>query len=556
MATKLGKSALPAGHNRDSFKAFGPVVTKDTEWGNACLADLGCFNQEKADSNKYYHLAVVLSTVNNKWYAYFEWGRTKPDGRSDKPQYQFIECSSKEEAQRECADQFAEKNTKRGMWEKIGSKDRYVSKPGKDCYVVRVTATRLVGLPCAGNIANEDAKGVAALTAAAPAKKATKKAEGRKVDRQTHKLFADLIGGAVKYTNAVMTGGKGGPATIPAQAALEEGREVLDDAMKRLKVVGDDLAAQKADAQLKKLTYHLYGIIPKAKPAGLAESEWLLTKDNVLAWRQDIDAFETALQAQDIDVEEESTDVMQGIPADVKWIDPSDDKHKWLSKWWIGATRNRHGHIGKLTVHNLWEISRHGDLEIMRDAQEETLGQMPKDKSGAFAKIERPLHQDDRRPDLNVAERKLFHDTNTALMFHGTRSVNVPGIVRENLRFPKELTGVIISGAMFGPGSYFADDFKKSAGYCSNPNPRSHSYYGGGGEVAGRHAFMFAFDVIVGNPCVAPGAHGYAGPPKGHHSVFGKAGHTTSWGGTLMNNEWIIYRKGRIEMKYLAELEW
>ena len=62
---------------------------------------------------------------------------------------------------------------------------------------------------------------------------------------------------------------------------------------------------------------------------------------------------------------------------------------------------------------------------------------------------------------------------------------------------------------------------------------------------------MFGFDVILGNPCVAPGPRGYAGPPKGYHCVFGKAGHSH-----VHNNEWIVYQKGRIEMRYLAEIEW
>lgn len=69
---------------------------------------------------------------------------------------------------------------------------------------------------------------------------------------------------------------------------------------------------------------------------------------------------------------------------------------------------------------------------------------------------------------------------------------------------------------------------------------------------------MFAVDVTLGVPCVAKDAHGYTDSPKGTHSVFGKAGHTASWGwgGGLQNNEWIIYKKGRIVLRYLAELSW
>lgn len=542
---KLEKNTLPAGHSREDFKAFGPVASKDTEFSGCRMADLGCFQQEGVDSNKYYHLSVVQSTKDSKWYAYFEWGRTRPDGRSDKPAFQFHECSTEAEAAEICEDQFHEKNTKRGMWEKIGSKERYVSKPKKDCYVVRPTASRLVGLPCAEKIANQDAKGAAAPVVAAPTAKGATPKKSR-LDPQTHKLFQDLIGGAVKYTNAVMTGGKG-IATLPTAHALDEARTILDDAMGCVKRVGGDTNAQINDRELKALSYNLYGLIPKHKPAGAPESTWILSQDNISGWRLDLDAFETALNATGMDIEESETDIMAGIPANVSWVDPKSDIGKWLKPWWGGATRNRHGHIGNLTVHNMWAVERHNDRKTMRSAQEFTLGEMPTSWNN-----ERPLHQQKDRPDLNGAERKLFHDSNTALMFHGTRSVNVPGIVRENLRFPHQLTGVIISGAMFGPGSYFADDFKKSCGYCSNPSPRSHSYYGGGGEVVGRHAFMFAFDVICGNPHVAPRAYGFTEPPKPHHCVFGKAGHS----GGLVNNEWIIYKRGRIEMRYLAEISW
>jgi len=554
MAVKLGKNELPAGHTRDDFKGFGPVVTDDTVWGDACLFDGGCFKQGEVDSNKYYHIAVVQSTNNNKWFAYFEFGRTKPDGYPNKPAFQFTDCATKEEAQAVAEKQFHVKNTKRGKWEKIGSKNRFVAKdPKKDVYVVRPTATRMVGLPCCANIANGDAKGVAAAVAPKKTVKRAKKA-APKHDPQTRKLFHDLIGGAVTYANAVMTGGKG-KATLPTQDSLDYGRELLDDAMARLKKVGDDLKAQVNDKELKLLSYDLYGRIPKHKPLGAPERTWILSQDNIAVWRLDIDALETALQGQEIDIEEDTTDPLQGIPADVRYVPPTDPLFQFLvgewqgktkghTGWWPNATRYMSG-TGKsrLRIHNLWEVQRHGDRATVRSNQEKVQGEMPKTWNN-----ERPMFVGEKkRPDLNAAERRLFWNTNTSLLFHGTRSVNVPGIVRENLRFPKELTGVAITGAMFGPGSYFADDWSKSAGYCSHPR----SIWGGGGNVKGRKSFMFGFDVVLGHPHVAPGPRGYAGPPKGHHCVFGKAGHSH-----VANNEWIIYHKGYCEMRYLAEIEW
>lgn len=556
MAVKLGRNEFPAGHSADDFKGFGPVVTEDTKWGDACLFDGGCFKQGEVDSNKYYHIAVVESKINGKWFTYFEYGRTKPDGRPNKPSFQFTDCGSKQEAQAVAEKQFHAKNTKRGKWEKIGSKQRFVGKdPKKDVYVVRATATRMVGLPCCENIANEDAKGANAAKAA-PKKKATRKKKAApKHDPQTRKLFSDLVGGAVTYANAMMTGGSG-KATLPTQDSLDYGRELLDDAMARLKVVGDDHNDQVNDRDLKLLTYDLYGRIPKAKPIGAAESTWILSSNNIAVWRLDIDALETALQGQEIDIEEDTTDPLQGIPADVRYIPKTDELYEFFigdwggstaghSGWWPTATRYKSGTgRSKLKVHNLWEVQRHGDRATVRANQEKVLGEMGKKWNN-----ERPMFHDKlkKRPDLNTAERRLFWGTNTGLLFHGTRSVNVPGIVRENLRFPKELTGVQITGAMFGPGSYFADDWSKSAGYCSHPR----SIWGGGGQVRGRKSFMFAFDVVLGHPHVAPGPRGYAGPPKGHHCVFGKAGHSH-----VQNNEWIIYHKGYCEMRYLAEIEW
>ena len=76
---------------------------------------------------------------------------------------------------------------------------------------------------------------------------------------------------------------------------------------------------------------------------------------------------------------------------------------------------------------------------------------------------------------------KRYRDSNTGLLFHGTRSVNCVGLLRESFRQPKELVGVTITGAMFGQGvAYTADDWKKSAGYTSL---RGSYWSSGGGYV-------------------------------------------------------------------------
>lgn len=550
MAAKLGRNELPDGHTREDFECFGPVATKDTDFSTSKLADLGCFKQDEggSDSNKYYHAACVKSKKNGKWYLYVEYGRTS-DGAPSSPSFQFSECGNEADAQIAFAKQCAEKNTKRGIWEKVGSKERFVPKPKKggteDLYVVRIMASRSVGLPTAKNICNSDA----GATVVAPVKTTAKKSS-IKIDSQTRKLFKDLLGGAVSYTRTTMTGN-----TMPAQTAIEEARDLLQDALGRVKIVGNKVENQVKDSQLRKLTYNLYGMVPKAKPIGAPESDWILSQDNIKRWQDDLDAFETALKSNTINIEDvdDGDDVMQGIPADLEYIPLTSELGKFLVNWWKGSTRNKHGH-GELKIFNLWKVSRHGDDKIFDASLDSTLTEMPNKWNN-----ERPMfiERQKERPDHTAQERKKFWDGNVFLGFHGTRAVNVPGIIRENLRFPNQLVGVVITGAMFGPGSYFADDWGKSANYCSTGGGSS-LYAGSSGHVSGRKSFMFACDVILGNPHVAKDAHGFTEPPKGNHCVFGKAGHTASWGsyGGLMNNEWIIYRKGRQRLRYLAELAW
>jgi hypothetical protein len=405
------------------------------------------------------------------------------------------------------------------------------AKPGKDCYLVRPMATRSTGLPDAKTIkVNEGAK----VTTAANDKSAKGSSKSApKADTNTLKLMRDLSVATVTYTRGSMA-----DASLPTQKALDEARIILGEAQKRLVAVGDDLKQQVNDKELVQLTTVLYSRIPKIKPVGAGPETWILSKNNVLLWQQDVDAFESALYTTDID-EKADTDPFAGMPLKMHWVDPNGAVGKFLYAWWPRATANRHSYIGSMKIKNIWEVHRHGDQERLQSYQDTVLTSKPRI-------TERPLFQPPERNDLgDNALMKRYADSNTGLLFHGTRSVNVSGILRESFRLPKQLVGVVITGAMFGGGVYFADDWKKSAGYTS----LSGGYYSSGaGGVKGRDAFMFACDVVCGNPHVAPGPRGYTEPPKGHHSVFGKGGVSQ-----VQNNEWIIFNTQQSKLRYLAE---
>ena len=537
MAVKLAKGDFPSGHSKEDFVCFGPPATKDGDFDSCFLADLGCFNQEGVDSNKYYHGSVCQSKKNQKWYTYFEWGRT--GGRGD---IQFHECDSKDDAHRVFAAQMHDKNDKRGQWVTLGTKKVLQAKPGKDCYLVRPMTKRTVGLPDAQKILHDESgKLGAAATKTLPAadgKSVIKKASKPKYDAQTIRLMKDMNVGAMDYARANVEGG-----AIPTLESIEEGRDILTEAQKRVGKVGSDLNDQINDKTLRQLSYRIYSMVPKIKRVGAPESEWILSKDNIDKWRMDLDAFEGALKAVEIGADDGAADYdpFEGMPIEMVHIAPDTCEGSFLLDWMPTATRNRHSHLsGKMKIANMWGI-RHKTMRPLFEKSVKDLSKLD------FRAREKPICQPSERLDLDKADQKAYGAANVALLFHGTRSVNVPGILRTGLRMPKELVGVVITGAMFGPGIYWADDWKKSDGYTS----RSGGYWAGGsGGVKGRKAFMFVANVALGNPHLADRSHGYTRCPAGTHCIFGKADYSG-----VANNEWIIFDKAQHDLAYLVEYD-
>lgn len=481
------------------------------------VVDMGCFTQDGKDTCKYYHAAVVQHKTTQKWYTYFEWGRTG----AKNPQFQFVECRDKDEAQRELAKQCHEKNDRRGEWVSVGGVQTLQARNGKDCYLVRPQAKRSTGLP--------DARTITAVTLR-PKTGATKK----NVDDQTVRLMRDLNIGVVNFTRGSMA-----DSALPTQGAIDDARVFLGEAKKRLLHVGNDIRNQVADSDLKKLTNHLYSRIPKAKPLGAAAETWILSSGNILGWEQDLDAFESALSAESTD---DTSDPFQGMDVRVEYLPPTNPVGEYIRKVVPGFTNGRNGY-GKMKVLNVWKVE-HPKTEDDFVATVSSVGKCGDSCKGWMLQPERHDLPDDRR--------KLYNGSNTFCLIHGSRSVNIGGILKTRLRLPKTLVGVTLTAAMFGDGIYFADDWQKSAHYTSLTNGR---YTHGAGAVSGRKAFLFLADVLLGKTHVAPGAEGFTEPPKGHHSVTGKAKYTQGWGGPLVNNEFVIYGTKQYQLRYLVEFD-
>lgn len=527
---KLAKNTYPDGHGPTDFACFGPPAIRDGEFDGTMIADLGFFAQGDTDSNKFYHGAVVQSKKTQAWFAYFEWGRTGATNNS----YQFNTAISKEDAHAIFADQMHAKNDKRGMWTTVAGIKTLTCKPKKDCYLVRALATRVTGLPDARTIVSSDgAKAVTKPTAASSVSTA------KKVDPITIKLLRDLGAGTVAFTRSSMA-----DASIPTQTSIDEGRQILDEAVNRIGIVGSNIQAQVNDKDLMDMTALLYKRIPKKKERNASQASWILSSENIFKWREDLDAFEGALYARpNNDVVD--ADPYDGMNIDMEYIDPKSPIGEFLHRWWPNATRNAHANMGEMEIVHSWVVHQHDGITPFDRALRSIHADNVK---------YRPLHQPAERIDLDPAERPLFEKAHVSLLFHASRSCNVSSILRKRLVLPKNLKGVVINGALFGSGAlYHADDIKKSAQYASLPGA---VWSKGSGSIAGRHAFMLVNDVVLGNPHLAPGKFGYTEAPKGHHSVFGKGRNTPGPGSptaALENNEWMVYDQDQHRIRYLIE---
>ena len=235
---------------------------------------------------------------------------------SSKPNFQFIQCGSESDAQAEFSSQLHDKNDKRGQWATIAGKRVLQAKPGKDCYLVRPLATRSTGLPDAKTIKLNDGSKKPADESKKP--DPSKKKAVAKVDPQTLSLMRDLSVATVAYTKGSMA-----DASLPTQTAINEARDFIQEAQKRVVVVSDNVDDQVNDRQLVDLTNLMYSRVPKKKRLHSPPSEWILSASNILLWQADLDAFESALYANMAEEEHTlDTDPFGGMPIHMEWIDP------------------------------------------------------------------------------------------------------------------------------------------------------------------------------------------------------------------------------------------
>ncbi len=565
MPTKHGRKTLPPGLNAGDFRYCGRPAKDQGDFGaDVGIADMVCCKQFGQNNDKFYHAGVV--TANGRFFAYTEWGRRTAsrswDGSFIGQDFMFIECSSESEARSEFAKICHGKNTKRitknanGIW---------VSKGNDDGYFVQSLATRVTGLPAAYVV--KDDEGIAAVKAVpAPTEKPKRGAKktAAKVVSSTGfsfhpaeiKLHADLIGGMAEFTK---TAAKAAGGVLPTLSAIKEVRDLLPAAMGHIARIGKTvrdgadfdrrlaLACTK-DRDLQELSLYVASRVPRPVASRNASPDeralaTILSSANILSLQGDLDVFQGSLEAEDFALADTSAvktlDLDKAFNAQVRYLDLNGDRGRWVADTYLSMSRNRHSHLrGQAKILNIFEIVRPDrDLRFENSLKAIAAKRKGMDFKGVKADL-----QPRTRPD--ISDLNLYNAANAFLGIHGTRAVNIAPILGSNFRLPKSLPGAQITGAAFGHGVYFADDWRKSHGYTGHGN----SYWATGGTIRGRGFFMCLCDVALGNPYMTTTTGSWSEPPRGYDSIFADCRRAS-----VQNNEYIIFNPDYQRIRYVIE---
>ena len=490
-----------------AWKATDPKLPKfPKDYKVTAVQDLSC-TVIKGNNNKYYHLEVQVAGKLARVHS--EYGRV--GAKHPSREYRYVPPADAQ-----------------AIFDAIiKSKTQRKNEP----YVKIDLAKRDVGSTSAKKIV----KAITGGTAAKPAPAAKSK-----LDREVQRVVGDFFRATASFIETNLQC----PLGQLSREQIDSGRDVLDQA--KLLVNAGQQVTGKTKAKLDELTSRFYSLIPHNFGFKKLDASKLLLSDLVrIAQKEaDLDVF--------LDAKNAATAMAAGAEIDVKYktlkaelsvIDRKDPIFKWLDKL-VHATRAKnHKFLGKIAIKSI--------LRVSREQEGDPTGSVFLDNAKRIArecgKYSAPhVKKVDDRPDVNAALAKLYQQANVWPVFHGTRNANMTGIITRGLLIRP--AGAVHAGSMFGDGVYFAHQSTKALNYSSVKG----SYWASGKDEAG---FMFVADTAFGNMHVAPRSKFFKIPPKGFHSVYGKAGTTSG----LINDEMITYYptgpKQQHALRYILEIE-
>lgn len=364
----------------------------------------------------------------------------------------------------------------------------------------------------------------------------------------TQFLIQNLFGSTAQFVATTLKC----PLGQLSNAQIDRGRDTLNKAKDILNALSGNNPSKKDLTKLQDLTNDFYGEIPHNLGQGSrGQMTHLLLDDlnKVVQKESDLDTLWDAKSVGAVLNANSGIDAQyKELNAELTWIDTKDPLFKFMSDYFQGSKVNGHDY-GGAKVKNLWRMERKDKESDYFLANAEKVAKECGRHSFAYeTKSLCPKSENwvpNLRPDLDKHMMELFSKSNTWLCWHGTRSANVVGITKRGLLIRP--AGAVHTGSMFGDGKYFAWQSTKSLNYTDGG-------YWTGGRSNNSSRFMFLLDVSMGNMHVASSSQFFRGPPKGHHSVYGKA-HKSG----VYNDEMITYdfnqKDTQSRIRYLFEIQ-
>ena len=266
-----------------------------------------------------------------------------------------------------------------------------------------------------------------------------------------------------------------------------------------LKQISQNILANAPSGVVEQLSIQYYKTIPRKMPSNLrTDTSWLLNNHFKLSKEFDIlDLYEDALRVLPVISNSDILPRYQALNSEIRCVEDSKTL-EYLNHKVTSTHASNHNY--KLKLVSAYEVAQKN------------------------------------APPFNPSCGNVVN------LFHGSRSANLVGILSSYLKLPQHLSADIHkTGAMFGPGIYFAHNCTKSYNYSS-------------GSWAGRKnkfdtAFLIIAEVAMGNVHKTPTPHPFTRPPQGYHSVMGTKGTH------LQNDEFIVYDPSQVRIRYLLEVE-
>ena len=320
---------------------------------------------------------------------------------------------------------------------------------------------------------------------------------------------------------------------------LNKGRDILDEARKIIHLKKPDID------ELNKLTNSYYSNIPHNFGYTRINADTLrLDSDDKLDKAIDmIEIFSDAKGFEKVLTKKSNTDTQYAtLNTEISYIDPNDPTWKWINSMFLGTRAKNHSFLGNIALKKVFKVSRYGeDKNFLKNAEKiakECSNKIIPETYSKFVKS---------RPDIPKEFQELYSKANILPGWHGTRRACLIGITSNGFKLNPQ--GVVISGKMYGSGTYYSSCSTKSISYCDVKG----AYWASGSS--NKTAYMYIADIAFGDMKKVISSGNYSkNSIKPFHSVFAEAGKSG-----VMNDEMIVYNETgpdqQHQIKYVIEFE-